>query len=55
MKTKEYIKPDMMVVKVQSQAILAGSEGTINQAADDDYTKEKLEQFLDADGNIWGE
>ena len=47
MKTKEYIKPDMMAVKVQSQAILAGSEGnTIQQAAANDYTKENLEKLI---------
>ena len=58
MKTKEYIKPDMMVVKVQSQAILAGSEGnTIQQAAANDYTKENLEKLLDETDktSIWGD
>ena len=55
MKTKEYIKPEVVVVKIQPQAILAGSGDTIEQGDDTDYSEDNLDKFKDKDQSIWGD
>lgn len=51
MKTRMYIKPETVVIKVQTQAILAGSE--IKMASDSDYDSENLDDCVDDEGNLW--
>ena len=53
MKKKEYIKPEMSVYKMDTQAILAGSK--IKIAADDDYSEESVSDYRDASGSIWAD
>ena len=53
MKKKEYIKPEMTVFKMDTQAILAGSY--IKKAADEDYSEEAVRDYRDTDGNIWAD
>ena len=48
MKKKKYIKPEMKVFKMETQAILAGSE--IGIATQDDY--ENLEDLVNPDGSL---
>ena len=45
MKKKEYIKPEMKVFKMETQAILAGSY--IRKATDDDYRD--LDEYIEED------
>ena len=49
MEKKEYIKPEMKVFKMETQAILAGSY--IRKATDDDYSDENVSNLIE-DGNI---
>ena len=53
MKKKEYIKPEMNVYQMETQAILAGSE--IKIAADDDYSEESVSDYRDGSGSIWAD
>ena len=53
MKKKEYIKPEMNVYQMETQAILAGSE--IKIAADDDYSEESVSDYCDGSGSIWAD
>ncbi|WP_308274812.1 hypothetical protein [Prevotella sp.] len=53
MKKKEYIKPEMNVYQMETQAILAGSK--IKIAADDDYSEESVSDYRDASGSIWAD
>lgn len=52
MKKKEYIKPEMKVFKMETQAILAGSN-TIPKATQDDYSDENINNLTDGNGNIF--
>ena len=45
MEKKEYIKPEMKVFKMETQAILAGSY--IEKASDDDYRN--LDEYIEED------
>ena len=45
MKKKEYLKPEMKVFKMETQAILAGSK--IKMATDDDYGN--LDEYIEED------
>ena len=45
MEKKEYIKPEMKVFKMETQAILAGSY--IEKASDDDYRN--LDEYIEDD------
>lgn len=49
MKKKEYIKPEIAVLQMETQAILAVSE--IKKATDDDYSDENVSNLIE-DGNI---
>ena len=53
MKKKEYIKPEIAVLQMETQAILAGSE--IKIAADDDYSEESVSDSRDGNGSIWAD
>ena len=53
MKKKEYIKPEIAVLQMETQAILAGSE--IKIAADDDYIEESVSDYRDGNGSIWAD
>ena len=53
MKKKEYIKPEMNVYQMETQAILANSE--IKIAADDDYSEESVSDYRDGSGSIWAD
>ena len=50
MKKKEYIKPEMNVFKMETQAILAGSY--IRKATEDDYRD--LDEYI-GDGSIYAD
>ena len=50
MEKKEYIKPEMNVYQMETQAILAGSK--IKIAADDDYSEESVSDYRDGSGSI---
>ena len=50
MKKKEYIKPEMKVFKMETQAILAGSY--IRKATEDDYRN--LDEYIE-DGSIYAD
>ena len=50
MKKKEYIKPEMTVFKMETQAILAGSY--IRKATEDDYRD--LDEYI-GDGSIYAD
>ena len=51
MKKKEYIKPEMNVYQMETQAILAGSE--IKKAGDEDYSD--VSEYQDPSGCIWAD
>ena len=53
MKKKEYIKPEMKVFKMETQAILAGSY--IKKAAEEDYSEESVNEYRDPSGSIWAD
>ena len=53
MKKKEYIKPELNVFKMETQAILAGSE--IKIATEKDYSEESVSDYRDASGSIWAD
>ena len=53
MKKKEYIKPELNVFQMETQAILAGSY--IEKAADEDYNEELVNEYRDTWGNIWAD
>ena len=48
MKKKEYIKPEIAVLQMETQAILAVSE--IKMATEDDYSN--LEDLVNPDGSL---
>ena len=50
MKKKEYIKPEIAVLQMETQAILAVSE--IKKATDDDYRD--LDEYIE-DGSIYAD
>ena len=50
MKKKEYIKPEMKVLQMETQAILAGSY--IIKATEDDY-RNLDEDIIEKDGSIF--
>ncbi len=51
MKKKEYIKPELNVFQMETQAILAGSY--IEKAKEDDYRD--VSDYQDPDGSIWAD
>ncbi len=51
MKTRMYIKPETVVIKVQTQAILANSE--IKIATEEDYDEDFPGDNVDGEGNLW--
>ena len=51
MKKKEYIKPEMKVFKMETQAILAGSE--IKTAKEKDYSDDNVSNFIEDGGIIY--
>ena len=53
MKKKEYIKPEMKVFKMETQAILAGSY--IEMAKEEDYSEESVSDYCDSNGSIWAD
>ena len=53
MKKKEYIKPELNVFKMETQAILAGSY--IKKAAEEDYNEESVNDYRDPSGSIWAD
>ena len=53
MKKKEYIKPELNVYRMETQAILAGSY--IEKAKEEDYSKESVNDYRDTWGNIWAD
>ena len=50
MKKKEYIKPELNVYRMETQAILAGSY--IEKAKEGDYSAESVNDYRDTWGNI---
>lgn len=55
MNKKRYIKPQVEVVEIEPQQILAGSGNTINFANDDDYREENVSNWRDSEGGLWAE
>ncbi len=53
MKKKEYIKPEMKVFKMETQAILAGSY--IERAKEEDYSDENIDKITEWGGNIFAD
>ena len=53
MKKKEYIKPEMNVYQMETQAILAGS--VIRKANNEDYDEESVNDYRDPNGSIWAD
>ena len=53
MKKKEYIKPEMNVYQMETQAILAGS--VIRKADNEDYSEESVRDYRDGSGSIWAD
>ena len=53
MKKNEYIKPELSVYQMETQAILAGSY--IEKAAEEDYSEESGSDYRDASDNIWAD
>ncbi len=53
MKKKEYIKPEMNVYQMETQAILAGS--VIRKADNEDYSEESVSDYRDSNGSIWAD
>ena len=53
MKKKEYIKPEMNVYQMETQAILAGS--VIRKADNEDYSEESVNDYRDPNGSIWAD
>ena len=53
MKKKEYIKPELNVCQMETQAILAGS--CLEKAKDEDYSEESVNDYRDTWGNIWAD
>ena len=53
MKKKEYIKPELNVYQMETQAILAGS--FIKKASEEDYNEESVSDYRDASGSIWAD
>ena len=53
MKKKEYIKPEMNVFQMETQAILAGSE--IKKGAEEDYDEDVVNDYRDQSGCIWAD
>lgn len=51
MKKKEYIKPEVNVMVMETSTILAGSE-SIHMATDADYEEEKIKSFWNSDHGI---
>ena len=49
MKKKEYIKPEMNVFQMETQAILAGSY--IEKAKEEDYNDDNVDKFIE-DGSV---
>ena len=55
MNKKRYIKPQVKVVEIEPQQILAVSGATINFANDDDYREENVSNWRDSEGGLWAE
>ena len=53
MEKKEYIKPEMNVYQMETQAILAGS--VIRKADNEDYSEESVSDYRDESGSIWAD
>lgn len=53
MKTKTYIKPEIEVMSMDIQPILAASN--LDVASDDDYKEDNLRQFLEDEDKIMGD
>ena len=53
MEKKEYIKPELNVYRMETQAILAGS--VIETADEKDYSDESVNDYRDTWGNIWAD
>ena len=53
MEKKEYIKPELNVFRMETQAILASSY--IEKAAEEDYSEESVNDYRDPSGNIWAD
>ena len=53
MKTKTYIKPDIEVMSMGIQPILAASN--LDVASDDDYREDNLRQFLEDEDKMMGD
>ena len=51
MKKKEYIKPEIAVLQMETQAILAVSE--IKTAKENDYSSENVDKFIEDGGIIY--
>ena len=53
MKKKEYLKPELNVFRMETQAILAGSY--LEKAKVEDYSEESVNEYRDTWGNIWAD
>ena len=53
MKKKEYIKPELNVFQMETQAILADSN--IKKATEEDYSEESVNDYRDQSGSIWAD
>lgn len=54
MKKKEYIKPEVNVMVMETSTILAGSE-RINMATESDYEEENVKNFWNDDNSIYAD
>ena len=51
MKKKEYIKPEIAVLQMETQAILAGSK--IETAKENDYSDDNVSKFIEDESIIY--
>ena len=48
-----YLQPETVIVKVQSQAVLANS--SMRMADEEDYSEENIERLTDGNGGLWSD
>ena len=53
MKKKKYIKPEMNIFQMETQAILVGSY--IEKAKEEDYNEGSVNEYRDPSGSIWAD
>lgn len=57
MKKKEYIKPEVCIIEMETSNVLAGSTSIGNASDEEDYTEENVKKIWDdpLKKGIWGD